>query len=234
MIGSRIANRVVLSQQNIAAATLRAGVRKTTRTIPARTVSFTSQRAMSTTFHGTSQTLKAAGFTSKTGGKPRVVVLGCGWGGMKFLYNIDQSKYDVTLIAPRDHMLFTPLLAGSAVGTLESRSVIDPVRPLLAKKNFEFIQATAQKVDTERKVVVAKPFLNNRADLEGATVELPYDYLIVGVGAEPATFGIPGTFFLCYIFILSRVIAAFGRDLKPYFYCYNIPHSFTFFYFAFS
>lgn len=196
MIGSRVAGRMVRSQQKVVTASLSAGVARASRVAAVRPMNFNSQRAMSHSFHGTTQTFKAAGASSKVGSKPRVVVLGCGWGGMKFLYNVDHTKYDVTLVAPRDHMLFTPLLAGSAVGTLESRSVIDPVRPLLAKKKFEFFQATAHKVDTTRKVVTAKPYLQNRSDLneEGAVVEIPYDYLIVGVGAEPATFGIPGTF----------------------------------------
>ena len=48
-------------------------------------------------------------------------MLGTGWGAMSLLRGIDTAKYDVVVISPRNHFVFTPLLAGSAVGTLEHR-----------------------------------------------------------------------------------------------------------------
>ena len=45
-----------------------------------------------------------------TAAKPRVACIGAGWGGFTFAHNIDKSKYDVTVISPRNHFLFTPLL----------------------------------------------------------------------------------------------------------------------------
>ena len=55
--------------------------------------------------------------------KPRVTVLGAGWGGYGVGLDISKRKYDVTLISPRNHFLFTPLLPSAAVGTLEYRAV---------------------------------------------------------------------------------------------------------------
>jgi NADH dehydrogenase FAD-containing subunit len=48
-------------------------------------------------------------------------VLGSGWAGFTLLKGIDTKLYDVVMISPRNYFLFTPLLASTAVGTLEFR-----------------------------------------------------------------------------------------------------------------
>lgn len=60
--------------------------------------------------------------------KERVVVLGTGWGATAFLKNIDTELFDVTVVSPRNYFLFTPMLAGASVGSLEYRSITEPVR----------------------------------------------------------------------------------------------------------
>ena len=56
------------------------------------------------------------GFASKaTARKPRVVVLGSGWGGNKVARYLDKSKFDVRVVSPANHFLFTPLLPSTAV-----------------------------------------------------------------------------------------------------------------------
>jgi Pyridine nucleotide-disulphide oxidoreductase len=65
--------------------------------------------------------------TEKGKDKPRVVVLGTGWAGCRLMKGIDTSLYDVVCVSPRNHMVFTPLLASTCVGTLEFRSVAEPV-----------------------------------------------------------------------------------------------------------
>ena len=57
--------------------------------------------------------------TSST--RETVVILGTGWGGYSFLKNIDRKKYNVVVVSPRNHFLFTPLLVSTTVGTLEFR-----------------------------------------------------------------------------------------------------------------
>lgn len=59
--------------------------------------------------------------------KPRVVVLGSGWAGCRLIKDLDTSIYDVVCVSPRNHMVFTPLLASTCVGTLEFRSVAEPI-----------------------------------------------------------------------------------------------------------
>ena len=53
--------------------------------------------------------------------KEKVVVLGVGWGGFRLAKDLDKSKFDVTIVSPRNHFLFTPLLPSTTVGTLEFR-----------------------------------------------------------------------------------------------------------------
>jgi len=60
--------------------------------------------------------------------KEKFVVLGTGWGSAAFLKNIDTNKFDVTVISPRNYFVFTPMLAGSAVGTVDFKSITEPVR----------------------------------------------------------------------------------------------------------
>jgi NADH:ubiquinone reductase (non-electrogenic) len=65
--------------------------------------------------------------------RKKVVVLGTGWGGTTFLRNLDSSLYDVQVISPRNYFAFTPLLPSVTSGTVEPRSIVEPIRRILAK-----------------------------------------------------------------------------------------------------
>ena len=60
--------------------------------------------------------------------RERIVVLGTGWGAAAFLKGIDTRQFDVTVISPRNYFVFTPMLAGASVGTVDYRSITEPVR----------------------------------------------------------------------------------------------------------
>ena len=66
--------------------------------------------------------------TTKTKTKQRIVILGVGWGAAALLKSLDPDMYDVSVVSPRNHFIFTPLLSGSCVGTVEFRSICEPVR----------------------------------------------------------------------------------------------------------
>lgn len=56
-----------------------------------------------------------------TSSKKKLVILGTGWAGFRLIKDIDVDEYDVTVVSPRNHFLFTPLLTSTTVGTLEFR-----------------------------------------------------------------------------------------------------------------
>lgn len=124
--------------------------------------------------------------------KKTLVILGTGWGSVALLKKLDTENYNVVVVSPRNYFLFTPLLPSCTTGTIEHRSIMEPVRAILRHKKaaVRFYEAEASSIDPERKVI--KVFDNS--EVKGATseTEIPYDMLVVGVGAENATFGIPG------------------------------------------
>lgn len=117
-------------------------------------------------------------------GKERVVVLGSGFAGIRFVRGLDARRFDVTIVSPRNHFLFTPLLPSTTVGTLEFRSVIESVR--MACPWAGFLQARALSVDAAARTVACEGALDGRA------YPVAYDSLIVAVGVETQTYGIPG------------------------------------------
>jgi len=151
--------------------------------------------------------------------RPRVVILGTGWGGNKLARNLDKSKFDVRLVSPANHFLFTSFLPSTAVGTLEFRCIQEPVRTI--KDLGEYYQAKARQIDTNRKVVACEEIF------KGERFELPYDYLVLGVGCKTNTFNTPGVseregkevFFLKHLYharqIRSRVLECFERASSP-------------------
>ena len=65
--------------------------------------------------------------------KKRVVVLGTGWAGTSFLKDLDASLCDVQVVSPRNYFAFTPLLPSVTCGTVEARSIVEPVRNIIKK-----------------------------------------------------------------------------------------------------
>ncbi|EEH03668.1 alternative NADH-dehydrogenase [Histoplasma capsulatum G186AR] len=124
--------------------------------------------------------------------KKTLVILGTGWGSVSLLKRLDTENYNVIVISPRNFFLFTPLLPSCTTGLIEHRSIMEPIRNILRHKKaaVKYYEASATKIDPVRKVVR----ICDESDIKGdtSTTEVPYDMLVVGVGAENATFGIPG------------------------------------------
>ncbi|KAK6134772.1 hypothetical protein DH2020_031481 [Rehmannia glutinosa] len=125
--------------------------------------------------------------------KKKVVVLGTGWAGTSFLKNLKDPSYDVKIVSPRNYFAFTPLLPSVTNGTVESRSIVEPIRSIVRKKKFDvyFKEAECYKIDTEnRKVYCRSTQQNNLGGVEEFTVD--YDYLVIAMGARSNTFNTPG------------------------------------------
>lgn len=116
--------------------------------------------------------------------RPRLVVLGCGFGGYSLLSRIGSERFDATLITPRNYFLFYPLLASATVGTVEFRSILEPAQQRL--RGIRVLEAEATAVDFERRSVAC------RAAVGEDRFEVGYDLLVIGVGTGVADFGIEG------------------------------------------
>ncbi|PWN48839.1 putative NADH dehydrogenase, 64 kd subunit, mitochondrial [Violaceomyces palustris] len=149
--------------------------------------------------------------------KERLVIVGGGWAAVALLSSLDPSKYNVTLIAPNNFYLFTPLLPSATVGTVEPRSLVEPLRKLLARVHGHYIQGCAVDVvmgdplpvsagGGERLVEVevisgddwdgdaaalGTPVKSSRGEV-GKRIYVPYDRLVVAVGSVTNTHGVPG------------------------------------------
>lgn len=71
--------------------------------------------------------------------KKKLVVLGTGWAGISLLKDLDPSMYDVKVVSPRNYFAFTPLLPSVTVGTVEARSIVEPIRNIIKKVSLKCI-----------------------------------------------------------------------------------------------
>lgn len=63
---------------------------------------------------------------------------------------IDTIKYEVVLISPRNYFLFTPMLPSTAVGTIEFRSIVEPIRK--ANEFIDYYEASCKAIDPVQQV----------------------------------------------------------------------------------
>lgn len=149
--------------------------------------------------------------------RQRLVILGTGWGSYSVLKHIDKKLFDVIVISPRNHFLFTPLLCSTTVGTLEFRSIIEPIRNTGFRDEHHFQLAEAISLSPDEHTVLCRSILNNEEYL------LKYDKLVIGVGAVSNTFGVPGVnenaFFLKEVadarMIRNQILKNFELAMQP-------------------
>ncbi|CAN1231783.1 External alternative NAD(P)H-ubiquinone oxidoreductase B1, mitochondrial, partial [Linum perenne] len=125
--------------------------------------------------------------------KKRVVVLGTGWAGTSFIKDLDDSMYDVKVVSPRNYFAFTPLLPSVTCGTVEARSIVEPIRNMIRKRDGEiqFLEADCLKIDSEKNKIFCKASFDNKS-VGSEEFSLEYDYLVIAVGAQVNTFNTPG------------------------------------------
>ncbi|RFU73992.1 nadh dehydrogenase [Trichoderma arundinaceum] len=130
-----------------------------------------------------------AGARQQSKVKPRLVILGGGWGGVALLKELNPDEYNVTVISPTNYFLFTPMLPSATVGTLELRSLVEPIRRILSRVNGHFIRAKAEDVEFSQKLVEV-----SQLDQHGKEVRfyVPYDKLVIAVGSATNPHGVKG------------------------------------------
>ncbi|RYR46645.1 hypothetical protein Ahy_A07g032404 isoform A [Arachis hypogaea] len=130
--------------------------------------------------------------------KARVVVLGTGWAGSRLMKGLDPNIYDIVCVSPRNHMVFTPLLASTCVGTLEFRSVAEPIariQPAISREpGSYFFLANCTSIDTDHHVVHCETVTEGEETLDPWKFTISYDKLVIALGAQPTTFGIHGVY----------------------------------------
>ena len=119
----------------------------------------------------------------------RIVVLGGGFGGVTIVRHLERvlrrrTDVEITLVSRENFFLLTPLLFEACSGRLELRHCAQPIRAALQRARF--IEATVESVEVERQRVRA-------VAPEGSAYDLPYDHLVVALGASTNDRLIPGS-----------------------------------------
>lgn len=110
--------------------------------------------------------------------RPRVVIVGAGFGGLNLAKKLKNAPVDVLLLDKHNYHTFQPLLYQVAIGSLQADSIAFPIRRIFIKyNNFTFNLAEVQKINAE----------TNTLTTTIGTVH--YDYLVIATGSNTNFFG---------------------------------------------
>lgn len=136
---------------------------------------------------------RIAGPESEPANDPRqaptaIVILGGGFAGMTTAIGLEQElrgdrPVSVTLVSQQNSLLFTPMLAEVAGGSLEASHISTPLRSSLHRT--EFVRGCVESVDFERRVAKVSPV----EGAPGTIREIPYDHLVLALGSVSNYFG---------------------------------------------
>jgi NADH dehydrogenase len=119
--------------------------------------------------------------------RPRILVVGGGYVGLyaarRIMKKLRYGEATVTVVDPRSYMTYQPFLPEAAAGSLSPRHVVVPLRRVLPRA--EVVTGRVTSVEQDRRVAHVSP-------LVGEAYELPFDHLVVALGAVSRTFPIPG------------------------------------------
>src|ERR1044071_7199579 len=105
-------------------------------------------------------------------GKPRVIVIGGGFGGVEVVKALRKEKVQVVLFDKRNHHTFQPLLYQVATSGLETNSIVFPFRKLFNRQqDFYFRLGEVKHIDPTAQCI------------ETSIGSVKYDYLVIASGA---------------------------------------------------
>jgi len=112
--------------------------------------------------------------------RPRVVVVGAGFGGLTAAQKLARLPVQVTVVDRKNHHTFQPLLYQVATAGLSPGEIAAPIRWILrARPNIEVLLEEVREFNLKSRSVVTNEAV------------LPYDYLVIAAGASHAYFGHP-------------------------------------------
>jgi NADH dehydrogenase len=111
--------------------------------------------------------------------RPRVVIVGAGFGGLEAAKRLSRQPVDVTVVDRRNHHLFQPLLYQVATAALSPADIAAPIRSILARADNVCVLLDS--------VTGVMPIANRVCLASGHS--LPYDWLILATGARHSYFG---------------------------------------------
>lgn len=112
--------------------------------------------------------------------RPRVVIVGGGFGGISAAKALKRAHADITLIDRTNHFTFQPLLYQVATAALSPSDITAPIRYILRRqRNIEVLMGDVREIDPKRRVV----------RIDESLREIPYDYLVMAAGSRHAYFG---------------------------------------------
>jgi NADH dehydrogenase len=116
--------------------------------------------------------------THVTEGRPHVVIVGCGFGGLAATRALADVDVDITLIDRENHHTFQPLLYQVASAGLNPSDIAQPIRHIVRKQNNVRVRlAEVTAIDLDARAVLT------------ADVAFPYDHLVLAAGATHSYFG---------------------------------------------
>ena len=112
------------------------------------------------------------------GGRPNVVVVGGGFGGVSCVRALRRANANVVLVDRMNHTLFQPLLYQLATGVLDDSAIASPLRQVFARQaNVSVLRASVDGFDVDRRCVLA------------GELEIPWDHLVLAAGMKTSYFG---------------------------------------------
>ncbi len=110
--------------------------------------------------------------------KKKVIVVGCGFGGLQFVKHLKKNEFDILIIDKINHHQFPPLFYQVASSQIEPSSISFPIRKIFQKrKDVRIRMAEVRSVDDTQKVI------------KTSIGEFTYDYLLLATGAKTNFYG---------------------------------------------